>query len=147
MCNKNNAAATGHRNLFFLPDFTAQHFLSYSSRSTCLFLSYPPPAATSQWEMQINKSSAVGKFSLVDLINPEMPRCSNPECTPGAINNYLQKGIKITFGLISSFVISLPNCTFCYLGPNCLSAKLSWCQIVLVPNSPSNKLFAFYSWC
>ena len=93
MCNKNNAAATGHRNLFFLPDFTAQHFLSYSSRSTCLFLSYPPPAATSQWEMQINKSSAVGKFSLVDLINPEIPRCSNPECTPGAINNYLQKGI------------------------------------------------------
>ena len=126
---------------FFL-DFTALHFLSYSSRSTCLFLSYPPPAATSQWEMQINKSSAVGKFSLLDLINPEMPRCSNPECTLGAINNYLQKGIKITFGLISSFVISLPNCTSCYLG-----AKLSVCQIVLVPNSSSAKLFAFYSWC
>merc|ERR1712173_428874 len=41
-------------------------------------------------------------------------------------------------GIFFTFFVLVPNCPV----PNCPGAKLSWCQIVLVPNCP-----LLLSWC
>merc|ERR1711963_22217 len=43
---------------------------------------------------------------------------------------------------LSAFIILVPNCPLYYLGAKLSGAKLSWCQIVLVPNCP-----LLLSWC
>ena len=141
LCNKNNAAATGHRDLFFLRDFATPHFLSYSSRSTCLFLSYPPPAATSQWEMQINKSSAVGKFPSVGFNqsgNAEMQ-----QSRMYSMSSYqLVLLANILFSIINTY---LQNSNTIWLNFQFCDQFAKLYILFLVPNYPGAKLSAFNS--